>query len=140
MLPLPGVYTHRVIETLFSLFILSLAVASVSWTVTQEEIFSGFQAFCKGRCKTAGTAFERKFFYAFTCEYCFSHWVTIVVLVITGFRLLYNDWRGVGLAFFILPWLANQWMSIYRRVRVEIKYENALAEQVDDRLPPKTKK
>jgi hypothetical protein len=39
-----------------------------------------------------------------------------------------DDWRGYVLAFFVIPWLANQWMSVYRRLRVEIKYENALAE------------
>jgi hypothetical protein len=34
-------------------------------------------------------------------------------------------------AFFVLPWLANQWMSLYRRLRVEIKQENAVAEKVE---------
>jgi len=33
------------------------------------------------------------------------------------------------LAFFLLPWVANQWMSLYRLLRVDIKHENALAEK-----------
>src|SRR5688572_1556140 len=128
------------IETIFSLTILSLAVASVSWTVTQEEIFSGLQAFCRHRCKTAKSVLTQKFFYVFTCEYCFSHWVGLVALIVSGFRLLFDDWRGFLVAFFVLPWLANGWMSLYRRLRVDIKYENALAEQADDRPAQQPKK
>ncbi len=119
-------------DVIFNIVILSMAVASVAWTVTQEEIFSEFTDFCEGRCKTASNIFARKFFYVFTCEYCFSHWVTLVLLTITGFHLLFDDWRGLVLAFFVLPWLANQWMSIYRRLRVSIKYENVLTEKAKD--------
>jgi hypothetical protein len=36
------------------------------------------------------------------------------------------------IAFFTIPWTANQLMSIYRRLRVGIKYENALAENEID--------
>lgn len=122
-------------ETIFSLVILSLVVASVAWTVTQEELFSGLHGFCDRRYKTAATLLERKFFYVFTCEYCFSHWVTLVVLIASGFHLIFDDWRGLLIAFFVLPWLANQWMSIYRHIRVGIKYENAMAEQVADSEP-----
>ena len=126
----------QIAETIFALVVLSIIVASIAWTVTQEEIFSEPRLFCAKRCKTAKNIFERKFFYVFTCEYCFSHWVTLLVLIVSGFRLLYDDWRGFVAAFFVLPWLANQWMSIYRRVRVEIKYENALAEKVDEAQAP----
>lgn len=51
------------------------------------------------------------------------------VLAITQFRLLFDDWRRVLIAFFVLPWLANQWMSLYRHIRVSIKYENTLAKK-----------
>ncbi|MBA3770876.1 MAG: hypothetical protein H0X08_10350, partial [Blastocatellia bacterium] len=77
---------------------------------------------------------ERKFFYVFTCEYCFSHWVTLALLVLTGFRLLIDDWRGWVIAFFVIPWIANQWMSLYRRLRVDIKHENLLAEEVKENV------
>jgi hypothetical protein len=77
---------------------------------------------------------QRKFFYVFTCEYCFSHWATLLILILTGFRLLIDDWRGYLLAFFLIPWLANQWMSLYRRLRVGIKHENALAEEVIENM------
>ncbi len=118
---------------IFWLLILSMVVASIAWTVTQEEIFSEWRNYCKGRCESCETLPKRKFFYVFTCEYCFSHWITLLVLVLTGFQLLIDDWRGYVLAFFAIPWLANQLMSVYRRLRVGIKYENALANEVEDK-------
>lgn len=121
-------------EQIYWLAILSMVVASIAWTVTQEEIFAEWRAFCAEKTKTCGNIFQRKFFYVFTCEYCFSHWVTIIILVLTGFKLLFDDWRGYILAFFLVPWLANQWMSLYRRLRVGIKHENALAEEVKEGL------
>ncbi|MEO8041232.1 MAG: hypothetical protein ABI646_01365 [Acidobacteriota bacterium] len=114
---------------IFWLLILSMVVASISWTVTQETIFEEWREAAKDRSEKADNILVRKFFYVWTCEYCFSHWVTIVVLLITNFRLLMDDWRGYFVAFFVLPLFANFWMSLYRRLRVEIKHENALAEQ-----------
>jgi len=119
---------------IFWLVILSMVVASISWTVTQEEIFKEWRESLEKKSKTVRNILVRKFFYVFTCEYCFSHWVTIVILILTGFRLLIDDWRGYVLAFFLLPWLANQWMSIYRRLRVGIKHENLLAEKVKEKI------
>lgn len=115
-------------DQLYFLLILSLAVAAIVWTVTQEEVFKEWRSVCKHRCKTAPTIVERKFFYLFTCEYCFSFWVGLLLIILSGFRLLLDDWRGYIIAFFVLPWVSNQWMSLYRRLRVGIKHENALAE------------
>ena len=114
---------------LYWILILSLVVASIAWTVTQEKIFEEWREAAKKRSEGRSNILVRKFFYVWTCEYCFSHWVTIVVLLISQFRLLIDDWRGYFLAFFVLPWVANQWMSLYRMLRVDIKHENALAEQ-----------
>jgi hypothetical protein len=119
---------------IYWLIILSAVVASIAWTVTQEEIFREWREFCAEKSKTCQTLPKRKFFYVFTCEYCFSHWVTILILILTGFRLLIDDWRGYILAFFAIPWIANQLMSIYRRLRVGIKHEDALAEEVKERI------
>lgn len=112
----------------FWIIILSLVVASIAWTVTQEEIFREWRDVCKSKSKSCRNILQRKFFYVFTCEYCFSHWVTLLVIIVTGFQVLFEDWRGYVLAFFLLPWVANQWMSLYRLLRVDIKHENALAE------------
>ena len=121
-------------EQIFWLIILSMVVASIAWTVTQEEIFREWREMCADKSEKCRTLVERKFFYVFTCEYCFSHWVTILILILTGFRLLIDDWRGYVLAFFVIPWLANQMMSVYRRLRVGIKHENLQAEIVKEKL------
>jgi hypothetical protein len=118
-------------DQIFWLLILALVVASIAWTVTQEEIFREPREWCKSRSESATNIFFQKFFYVWTCEYCFSHWVTILILIVTQFHLLIDDWRGYVLAFFALPWIANQWMSLYRRLRVDIKHENLLAKKVE---------
>ena len=119
---------------IFELIILSIITASIAWTVTQEEIFREPREYCADKSRECKNFFERKFFYVFTCEYCFSHWVTLLILILTGFKLLIDDWRGYVLAFFAIPWLANQWMSIYRRLRVGIKHENLQAKVVEEKL------
>lgn len=122
------------LEQIFWIFILGLVAASVAWTVTQEEIFREPRDFCHDKSKNCQNLFQRKFFYVFTCEYCFSHWVTIGLLIFTGFKLLIDDWRGYVLAFFAVAWTANQFMSLYRRLRVEIKHKNAVAEIAKEQL------
>jgi uncharacterized membrane protein len=49
--------------------------------------------------------------------------VTFFFLLVTRFQLLYADWRGYLLAFFALVWIANQYMSLYNRLRLDIKRE-----------------
>ena len=119
---------------IFWLVILSMVVGSIAWTVTQEEIFKEWREYCDDRRNNCESLTQRKFFYVFTCEYCFSHWTTILILILTGFQLLIDDWRGYILAFFAIPWLANQFMSIYRRLRVGIKHENLRAKVVETEL------
>jgi hypothetical protein len=119
-----------ILTQIYWLVILSMVVSSIAWTVTQEEIFREWRDKFKERSETAGNILVKKFFYVWTCEYCFSHWVTLLILFLTDFRLLIDDWRGYILAFFGIAWVANQFMSLYRGIRVDIKHENALAEQV----------
>jgi predicted ferric reductase len=45
------------------------------------------------------------------------------VLLVARYKLLYQDWRGYLVAFFALVWVANQYMSIYNRLRLDIKHE-----------------
>ena len=110
-----------IVEQIFWVIVLGITAGSIAWTVTQEEIFRESREFCSDKSQSCNHLFQRKFFYVFTCEYCFSHWVTIGLLILTDFRLLINDWRGYILAFFVVAWTANQFMSLYRRLRVEIK-------------------
>jgi hypothetical protein len=108
---------------LFTLFVLALPIASIAWTVTHEEVFREPREYCKDRSENCDKLFKRKFFYLFTCEYCFSHYVTAFFLVLTRFKLLFPDWRGYLISGFALVWVANLYMSIFARVRLEVKRE-----------------
>jgi len=105
------------------LVVLAIPIACISWTSTHEEVFREPREYCLRQCRQARTFGRRKFFYVFTCEYCFSHYVTVIFLVITRYKLLYPDWRGYLIALFALVWLANQYMSVYNRLRLDIKHE-----------------
>jgi len=105
------------------LFLIAIPIACVAWTITHEEVFREPREFCKDRSENCRRLVERKFFYLFTCEYCFSHYVTLLFLFITRFHLLYADWRGYLMSFFALVWVANVYMNIYARIRLDIKRE-----------------
>ena len=105
------------------LFLLAIPVACISWTVTHEEVFREPREFCKKRSTENQPFIVRKFFYLFTCEYCFSHYVTIGILFLTHFRLLYDGWKGYLLAGFSLVWIANIYMGLYSMIRLDIKKE-----------------
>jgi hypothetical protein len=106
-----------------SLFLLALPIASIAWTITHEEVVREFRDVCLGKSTTCRRIYERKFFYLFTCEYCFSHYIAAVFLIITRFKLLYPDWRGYLIAGFALVWVANVYMSLFARIRLEVKRE-----------------
>ncbi len=105
------------------LLVLALPIASVAWTVTHEEIFREIRERCERASAKCRSLAARKFFYIFTCEYCFSHYVTVAALAVTGYRLLLDDWRGVVIAFFSLVAVANMYLSLFGRLRVDIKHE-----------------
>ena len=100
------------------LFVLALPIASISWTVTHEEIFREPREEFKEQSERAPSLLRRKFYYAWTCEYCFSHYVTAFFLIITRYKLLLNDWRGYLIAFFALPYVANLYMGLYAQTKL----------------------
>jgi hypothetical protein len=100
---------------------LAIPIACVAWTVTHEEVFREPREYCVERSQTCRSLLKRKFFYLFTCEYCFSHYVTIFFLIITGFQFLFDDWRGYLIAGFSLVWVANIYMSLYALIRIDLK-------------------
>ncbi len=113
------------------LFLLAVPVACATWTVTHEEVFREPREYCSKRSKVGKTIMERKFFYLFTCEYCFSHYVTVVFLFLTNYKLLVNDWRGYIIAGFALVWIANVYMSIFNLLRQNIKKEKTEIEYME---------
>ncbi len=123
---------------LITLFVLALPIACVAWTITHEDIFSEPRDHCIERSKSCQRWYQRKFYYLFTCEYCFSHYVTIFFLFITGFKLLYEDWRGYLIGGFALVWVANQYMSLYNRLRLDIKSER-IESEIKERIAKRGK-
>jgi hypothetical protein len=108
---------------LFWLLILPLPIACIAWTITHEEIFREPHEYCVRMSKQSTRVVTRKFFYALTCEYCFSHYVTIFFLALTHFKLLMDNWVGYVIAGFALVWIANIYMSLYGFLRTDLKKE-----------------
>lgn len=116
------------------LFILAIPVACIAWTVTHEEIFREPREYCVRKSESCRTIAERKFFYLFTCEYCFSHYVTVFILIITQFKLLLDNWAGYVIAGFSIVWIANLYMSIYAFIRIDIKKERIITKKEEEKL------
>lgn len=116
------------------LFLIALPIACIAWTVTHEEVFKEPREFCVKKATSSKTLLARKFFYLFTCEYCFSHYVTLFFLFITHYHLLFTDWRGYLIGGFSLVWIANIYMSIFGFVRVGMKKEKVEAAVVEEKL------
>ncbi len=116
------------------LFVLPIATACIAWTVTHEEIFREPREYCAQRSRECKRWYQRKFFYIFTCEYCFSHYVTLLFLVITRFHLLLLDWRGYIVAFFAMVWIANLYMSIFGRHRLDLRSQRVEIETQEKEL------
>jgi hypothetical protein len=117
---------------IITLFILALPIACVTWTITHEEIFREVREWAEGVMRRAKTYWRKKLPYPLTCEYCLSHYITIVFLIITRYRLYFTDWRGYVVGGFALVWIANIYMNLYARLRLDIKLERtdvALKEQ-----------
>jgi hypothetical protein len=111
------------IEQITTLFLLALPIACVAWTVTHEEIFKEPRDYCINKSKSCKTILQRKFFYLFTCEYCFSHYITALFLIITQYHLLFANWRGYLIGGFALVWISNIYMSLFGFIRVGMKRE-----------------
>lgn len=116
------------------LFLLALPIAAVSWTITHEEVFKEPRGYCLRESESNPRLFWRKFFFLFTCEYCFSHYVTIFFLWLTRFKLLFNDWRGYLIGGFALVWIANQYISLYAHLRLDIRKEKVEIKHVEKKV------
>jgi hypothetical protein len=125
----------NILLQVLSLFIIALPIASVAWSITHEEVFREFHDFCLAKSKACPRISERKFFYLFTCEYCFSHYVTAAFLVVTRYKLLFPDWRGYLIAGFSLVWGANMYMALFARIRLDLRKERVEITTEEAALP-----
>jgi hypothetical protein len=117
-----------------SLLLLGLPIASISWTITHEEIFREPREFCQTKSQSCRRVLQRKFFYVFTCEYCLSHYVTIFFLIVARYRLLFDDWRGYLIGGFALVWVANVYMALFAHIRLDVKKERTEIKQAEKKL------
>ncbi len=124
-------------EEIVWLFVLAIPIACVSWTVTHEEVLREPREYCSRKSQRAPSLFTRKFYYLFTCEYCFSHYVTILFLFITRYKLLYQDWRGYLIAGFALVFVANLYMGLFGRVKLGVKKERVEIRQIESEVQQK---
>jgi hypothetical protein len=113
------------------LLILAMPVACVSWTVTHEDILREPREYCQRRSQHARGFIIRKSLYVFTCEYCLSHYVAIIFLAITRYKLLYVDWRGYLISWLALVWVANFYMGLFGRLRLDIRRERVEIEEIE---------
>ena len=120
------------------LVLLALPIASLAWTFTHEDLFREPREYCLQRSQKDPRLAQRKFFYLFTCEYCFSHYVTAIFLAITHFHLLFNDWRGYLIAGFALVWLANFYMNLFANIRLEVKKERVEIKHIEQKVESKS--
>lgn len=60
-------------DILLMLFLFSLPVAAVSYTVTRSSIFRGFRNFVDRKNQKLGELVS--------CPYCFSHWVSAATIL-----------------------------------------------------------
>jgi hypothetical protein len=116
------------------LLLLALPIASVSWTITHEEVFREPREFCERKAQSCRRVLQRKFFYVFTCEYCLSHYVTIFFLIVTRYHLLFDDWRGYLIGGFALVWVANIYMALFAHIRLDVKKERTEIKRVEKKL------
>jgi len=127
------IYLFSII-TMETIFILAIPVACIAWTFTKEEVFRELREFCVSKSTNCTKLYQRKFFYLFTCEYCFSHYVTVLILIITNYTLVYDGWRGYLIAGFSMVWIANVYMSIYNLIRIDLKKNKLIAKKEEQSL------
>ena len=126
---------------ILELFLLAIPIACIAWTVTHEEVFREPREYCVRQSQNCRSWYQRKFFYLFTCEYCFSHYIAGAFLIIARFKMLYPDGRGYLIAWLSLVWIANQYMSLYNRLRLDIKsekIETSIKEEVAEKVKRET--
>jgi hypothetical protein len=116
------------------LFVLAIPVACVAWTFTHEEVFKESREYCLTQSRNGKSMFRRKFFYLFTCEYCFSHYVTALFVALTDYRLLMDDWRGYIIGGFAVVWVANIYMSLFGLIRTDLKKEKTKIKALENEV------
>ena len=56
------------------------------------------------------------------------------MLAIPGYTLLLPGWRGLLIAWLALVWIANQYMGVFNRLRLDIKDERINIQVKEEQL------
>ena len=121
------------------LLLLAIPIACICWTITHEDVLREPREFCQRKSQTCRLLLERKFFYIFTCEYCLSHYVALFFLLLTRFKLLFDDWRGYLIGGFALVWIANIYMALFAHIRLDVKKERTEIKHAEKKLEKEEK-
>jgi len=112
--------------------ILSIPVACITWTVTQEEIFAAIRlSLGRYRSRHGDSWWRRQIAYAPTCPYCFSHYVAGTLIGLLNFKMLAGDWRGYLVSLFTLVFIANIYITVYHVLRVGLRWERSRADRAE---------
>lgn len=112
--------------------LLAIPVASVAWTVTQEELFKEVReklSCYQKRCPDS--IWRRKLAYMPTCPYCFSHYVGAFFVVLCHFPMLVPDWRGYLVSVFTVVMISNTYISGYNLLRAGLRALRARADEAE---------
>lgn len=60
--------------------------------------------------------------------------MTLFFLWFTRYRLLFHDWRGYLIGGFALVWVANQYMSLYSHLRLDIRKERVEIKHTEQKV------
>jgi hypothetical protein len=119
--------------------ILAIPVACISWTITQEEVFRELNQWLKGcQARHRDCLWRRKLAYMPTCPYCLSHYVSGILVVLLGFHMLMDDWRGYLVSLFTVVLVANTYLTLYQLLRALLRRTKALADQAEAGLAEAT--
>lgn len=116
-----------------TLIILSLIVASITYTVTRSNIFASFRLLVKH--------FSPKLGELVSCGYFFGHWVSFVIVGLYRYRVV----EGLGILDYFLTALLVAWLNAWqwpamtillnyraKTIRERKQYESATAGEVID--------
>jgi hypothetical protein len=93
---------------MLTLFFLSLATASISFTICETKMFKSFREWIKARNSFLGELFS--------CGYCLGYWVSFALVAIYRPRI-FEFWRLLDyfLTALVIAWIAAfQWITLCR--------------------------
>jgi uncharacterized membrane protein len=134
---------------LFQLFAVAAVVMGLSQTIAKERIFAPLRERLGGK--------ETWFGYLVSCPYCVSHYVSFVLVPLTGtypIRVVVGGWVGFVLSWFLSSillaviaaffrvffWFVDESQGLVRRRQrteeEEIATKRVIRKQVEQQLPP----